>query len=261
MRFFIVFILFVFCSHSKIEAQTYEISYSENKLEFYASLGFWTSVQMADLLRKPEVLDDFDDIDPENIWRLDRGALNQNAPGADRLSDWLLYASIGSPLLFTFADDKLRGQAKQITQLALQGYLIENGLNQFAKMYAERPRPYVYRKGIAILDEPISKNSTKSFFSGHSSSAAYFSFFAAKVYHDLHPDNPWRYAVWGGAGVLAGATGLQRYRAGKHFMTDIAVGWLVGGGLGILIPELYRIDSPWKLGAGRRGVKVTFRID
>ena len=97
------------------------------------------------------------------------------------------------------------------------------------------------------------------FFSGHTSSSAYFSFFTAKVFADTHPNSKWKPVVWGSAIALPAMTGYLRYKAGKHFPTDVIVGYGVGAAFGILIPELYKNKNfNLKVGSDQIGLVYTF---
>jgi membrane-associated phospholipid phosphatase len=60
------------------------------------------------------------------------------------------------------------------------------------------------------------------------------------VLHDYFPERKWTKITWGAAAVVPAWTGYQRYKAGKHFPTDVIAGYLVGGACGILIPELHK---------------------
>ena len=78
---------------------------------------------------------------------------------------------------------------------------------------------------------------------------AILSVFAAKVYNDLYPDSRWRKWVWVGALAVPAATAWYRYRAGKHFPTDVTVGYAIGAGLAWLVPTLHkRKNSALSLG-------------
>ena len=79
----------------------------------------------------------------------------------------------------------------------------------------------------------------KSFFSGHTSMTAANSFYAAKVYADMYPDSKWKPWVWTAAALLPAVTAQQRMAAGKHFFTDVLVGYGVGALIGWGIPQLH----------------------
>jgi membrane-associated phospholipid phosphatase len=83
----------------------------------------------------------------------------------------------------------------------------------------------------------LNRSTTRlSFVSGHTANTGAPSFFAATVLHDLNPDSPSRPYFWAGAAVVPQATAYARYRAGKHFLTNIAAGYALGAAPGILIP-------------------------
>lgn len=227
-------------SIQNLNGQTYDFKFKEKKEFIFSSLAIWSGIKTYDILRGGEYIDDFEDIDPGLLWRIDQRSLLRNSPKANRVSDFTLYSAIALPIITVLVDPKLRSEGWDIALMGLSGYLLENSVNQFFKIVAERPRPYIYQQAESIINQRISKNSLKSFFSGHASSAAYFSFFAAKVYADTHPESKIKPLVWGTAAFLSGATGYLRYRAGKHFYTDVIVGWIVGGLSGILVPQMHK---------------------
>ena len=81
------------------------------------------------------------------------------------------------------------------------------------------------------------------FFSGHASVVATSSFFMVKVYFDLHPDAKNKALWYGLAAVPPIVTGYCRYKAGKHFPTDILTGLAFGTINGILTPELHKKEG------------------
>ncbi len=233
-------LVLLYFSTNLVNAQTYQFSFKEDKGVLFSSMAIWSGIKTYDLLRNAEYIDDYEDIDPSRLWKIDRRSLQRNSSKADRLSDAFLYTSISLPFLSALLDPTMQSEATNIAWMGISGYLIESSINQIFKISTERPRPYIYQRAEAVLNQPINKNSTKSFFSGHASSAAYFTFFAAKVFADTHPDSKLKPFVWSAAALLSGTTGYLRYRAGKHFYTDVLTGLVFGAGLGILIPELYR---------------------
>ncbi len=64
----------------------------------------------------------------------------------------------------------------------------------------------------------------------------------AKVYSDVNPDasETGKVLVWSGAAALPAAVGYFRIQAGQHFLTDVALGYVLGAGVGILVPELHK---------------------
>jgi membrane-associated phospholipid phosphatase len=64
----------------------------------------------------------------------------------------------------------------------------------------------------------------------------------AKVLWDYHPE--WgnkRWWLWAAAMVPPAFVGYNRYKAYKHFPTDVIFGTAVGAAVGILNPQLHKI--------------------
>ncbi|MDX1284924.1 MAG: phosphatase PAP2 family protein, partial [Draconibacterium sp.] len=127
-----------------------------------------------------------------------------------------------------------------------------------------RARPFNYHSEVPI-EEKTANESRNSFFSGHVSSAATASFFMAKVYSDYHPElgnkKLWLFIA---ALVPPSVVGYYRYKAMKHYPSDILIGLGVGATAGVLIPHLHKIkEKETKLSflpfAGRySGLKVNY---
>lgn len=185
-------------------------------------------------------------LNPNNVNWFDRGATRQHSDGFRRTSDELLRASILAPGLLMLGKTP---RSKPLTLAVMMGetFLVTEGITKMGKVLVRRNRPLTYNSDFS-LGEQMSENARQSFPSGHTSVTAGMSFFTAKVFHDLYPDSKLRPYVWAGAAILPAVTGYSRYRAGKHFPTDIIVGYALGATVGILIPELHK--SPGKRGLG-----------
>ena len=94
------------------------------------------------------------------------------------------------------------------------------------------------------LSQKSGRDARMSFFSGHTSTVAAFSFFGAKVFSDYSDNTTHKALVWTGAVILPAVVGYLRVRAGRHFPTDVIAGYLVGGAIGYLVP--YPQQSPWR---------------
>ena len=117
--------------------------------------------------------------------------------------------------------------------------LINYNLTGTLKATTRRLRPYAYRISPTEGGE-ISSTTNQSFISGHTSTVAAASFFTAKVLTDMHPDSPVKPLIWASAIALPAATGYLRYKAGKHFPSDVIVGYGVGALIGFFVPHLHR---------------------
>lgn len=169
---------------------------------------------------------------------LDRVAIASEVPGAADGSDWLLNSSLALPALFLLPNNTRKDFGK-IALIYGEVLLITKGLTQLTKASVLRPRPFVFNESISELEKG-NRNARFSFFSGHTSMTAANCFFAAKVFSDYFPDSGWKPVVWGVAAAIPTVTGYLRVAAGRHYPTDVIVGYGVGAALGILIPQLHK---------------------
>jgi len=123
----------------------------------------------------------------------------------------------------------------------LETMLVNNSLTALSKTFFRRTRPYAYNDDVDLTLK-LGKATRFSFFSGHTSNVAAASFFSAKVYSDNNPGSKMRNVYWGTAAIIPAIQGYLRVKGGKHFPTDVIVGYVVGAVAGILVPELHRID-------------------
>ena len=127
--------------------------------------------------------------------------------------------------------------------------LFSMGLVNTAKGLAQRTRPFAYGTA-APIDELTSPHARLSFFSGHTCFAATASFFAARVFADMHPDSKARSWVWASAAAIPAGVATMRILAGKHFLSDVLTGYAVGAAVGILVPTLHRTNAAKRISMG-----------
>jgi membrane-associated phospholipid phosphatase len=192
---------------------------------------------------------------------LDRIAIGLNSGHAGNLSDVTLYASMGLPLVL-LTGKKMREQFPKILLLFGETILINQGLTDIIKSTSLRPRPYVHSENFDPASI-LSSNDRASFLSGHTSASAAASFFVARVFSDYYPDSKLKPWVWSMAAGIPGLTGYLRVKSGKHYPTDVLAGYVLGAGVGVLVPALHRKpmssrNVTWI--AGARGVLVKYRF-
>lgn len=226
--------------HVPTFAQTYQFQFKKDQLELYTSIGLNIGLHIYDRLRPSEIFDDYWELDKNALWSIDRDAVNHYSHKADRWSDVLLYTSILSPAAVYLTKYDKKNKVGNIFLMGVQGFLIQDAMNLSFKIMAERPRPYMYNFTEETLLLRSNKNDTKSFYSGHVSTSAYFSFFCARVLTDLNPESKLIPVYWTLASSIPALTGYLRFKAGKHFPTDIIMGYIVGASYGILIPAIYK---------------------
>lgn len=173
-----------------------------------------------------------------DVWAFDRSPTYNWSRPAAKTSDGLMLFAMASPTLLLL-DPNVRRHAPKVTVMALQVFALNTGITNLTKVLAHRTRPFVYNPN-APLEYKTRPDARLAFFSGHTSVTSSMSFFTAKVFHDYNPNSKARPYIWAAAALVPATTGYLRWRAGKHFITDILVGYAVGALVGIGIPELYK---------------------
>ena len=178
-------------------------------------------------------------LDRGDIWGLDRLATRKRDRTALLISDLTGYGATALPLSL-LVSARVRDNAGDAGLLYVQAALLNGGLTQLVKNTARRTRPYAYNPAVPLSQKRV-KDTRRSFFSGHTSNAAVNSFFTAQVYADFYPEREERGWVWVSAALLPAVTGTTRVLSGNHYWTDVLVGYVVGAGIGVLVPRLYRL--------------------
>ena len=186
-------------------------------------------------------------LDPNNINRFDRSATMQDvefAPTARIISDVGLLGANVLPMLL-LADKKIRQDWGPLLLLFLETQAATGNLYSWgSSVHIDRIRPLVYNPDVPWA-ERAGVRTQNAYYSGHTSVSASASFFTAKVYCDYHPElGNKKYLVYSLALIPPVFTGYFRYKAMKHFPTDVITGVIVGAGTGILIPYLHKITGP-----------------
>lgn len=114
--------------------------------------------------------------------------------------------------------------------LLLQNTLLTANLTQTVKVLVGRERPSQWN----------ANDDFHSFFSGHSSLTA--SAAASSLWYAYNVPNAPKHAKiigWSAAGISL-VTGILRIGAGKHYPSDVIIGWTVGTGVALLNAHLHR---------------------
>jgi len=191
------------------------------------------------------------EIDPEkvanlsesDINRFDKVALNmdyKNLDNASTVSDIGLNIATALPILL-FLDKEIRHDWLDIIFLYAEAHAFNIlAYSVVGPNVVDRYRPICYYDELSI-EERTQERFRNSFFSGHTSTAAVGSFFAAKVYSDYHPElGNKKYLLFGAACIPPAIVGLYRVKAAKHFPSDVIAGFSIGAAVGILTPHLHK---------------------
>lgn len=174
-----------------------------------------------------------------DIPTFDRSAsYNWSKPSA-LTSDVLMYTAIASPS-FLMIDKDIRKDWLKIGTIWAETMALTTGITNLTKVLVKRTRPFVYNPD-APLEYKTRNDAQYSFFSGHTSVTASMCFMTAKIYSDYHPNSKALPYIWAGAAIVPAATAFFRWKAGKHYFTDVLIGYLSGAAIGILVPHLHKI--------------------
>jgi hypothetical protein len=186
--------------------------------------------------KQPLTFEELSNLKPTDVNKFDRYAIYQHSKAAAISSDVFQYFGMVSPSLL-FIDKNIRKDWKTVLPIWIETFAITSTLTMFSKELAKRKRPYVYSD--YDNGNKYSKNALSSMWSGHTSITA-ASTFIAMVYADYHPDSRWKPLMWTGCVVLPALTALTRVKAGKHYWTDVIVGYAIGALVGTMTPYLHR---------------------
>lgn len=245
------FLLLLFCLNSfgQIPKISSEKIYALNlKIEVPGTIGLLggTLFGFEYLTRKSTLeLEEVLSLNRNNIWWFDRIATKQDASFRNRahnISDFFLNSSVLLPGVLAF-DDKIRKDCFDLLVLYGETHAINTSFYILNAGFISRTRPFCYHPDVPPEDK-LARETRNSFFSGHVSSAASASFFMAKVYSDYHPEmGNKKYWLYAAAVIPPSLVGYYRFRAMKHFPTDILLGFGIGAAAGVLIPEMHRIKE------------------
>lgn len=186
------------------------------------------------------------DTSTDKIPAFDRGAVKQSNESYLVASDYALYLSLALPLL-SLADGNINDNAVTSIVLYVETLTIGAGVYNATSGFVSRRRPLTYNTKDFTIEERTASNVKESFFSGHASISACASFCGAKIFNDFHPHSTLTPVVWTVAATLPAFISFSRYKAGKHFPSDVVTGYLVGATIGYMVPELHRIDKKDRL--------------
>lgn len=172
---------------------------------------------------------------------LDRDAVKNWSEDYSFASDLLVSFSAAAPALL-FLSEKVRKDFITVSAMYLETVIYSMSLPYLSKGSFQRARPFVYNNNVP-LEEKLTSDARKSFFSGHATLAFSMAVFFSTVYGDYFPDSKYKPYVWAGSLIIATLTGYSRFEAGKHFPTDIIAGAIVGSAIGYIIPQIHKSNE------------------
>jgi len=191
---------------------------------------------------KPDLTEtELANLNGDDIWGINRGAVGNYSEEADELSYIPFYASFATPLLMLLGENE-RSNFGQISVMFIETMATTGAFFTITAGNIQKSRPLVYNENLSTEDR-LDSDAQRSFFAGHTAATAAATFFTAKVFHDFNPDSPAVPFVWAGAVAVPAYVGYLRTKAGKHFFTDNLIGFGIGAACGILVPEIHKIGN------------------
>jgi len=193
------------------------------------------------------------DLDSNEINSLNRGiitsidnvALNQNSAQYTQYSQISDYFQIPVFLLpgLLIIDKKIRKDWGDLLYMYVEGHVITFTFYNYSPLgptFNNKYRPLTYYEELPMADR-ISGNNRNSFYSGHTASVTYTTFFMTKVYCDYHPEiGSSKYLWYAVASIPPLLESYFRIKSLAHFPSDCAVGYGLGAICGIVIPALHK---------------------
>lgn len=215
----------------------YKLSFAKDITIPSVSLAMIGTAFLLEKNRPALTLGQINALDRSSVNLMDRNATYNYSKAAATWSDGFMLGTGVLPLLFLI-DERSRKDFGKVAIIYSEIFLVNVALTNLTKELVKRKRPYLYNPKVPIEDK-LHKDSQHSFFSGHVSVTAAMTFGFAQMYSDYFPDSKAKPGVWFAAAVVPLITAILRNRAGKHYWSDVAIGYLVGASVGILIPRIH----------------------
>ena len=181
---------------------------------------------------------ELDTLDRNKLWKLDRKVTNYHSPNALKISD------IGQGVVFALpltllALKPVRKNILPHLLMMQEVFILTTGITYMAKVLVKRPRPYAYNSA-SNIEERSNPKARNSFPSGRTSFTSAYSFFTASLIQEYSENKTVKTVAWVGAFTLPAAMAYLRVTSGQHFYTDVLAGYVLGGAIGWLIPEIHK---------------------
>ncbi|MFY0654164.1 MAG: phosphatase PAP2 family protein [Cyclobacteriaceae bacterium] len=224
------------------EPRPYELSFKHEIPFILTGLGTMTAGFIAQAANNEKFLNlaDVNQLDVNGISSFDRSAVYNTSNKAASYSDFFRTSITLLPIYFV-SNHHTKEDIWPLVAMSLEVMSTTFGLTNLSKNIVRRPRPFAYNPDTP-LEKKFKLDTKRSFFSGHTSHTAAFTFFMAKVVSDYHPNmkKGLKAIMWGGAVLIPATTAYLRVLAGRHFPTDVMAGYAVGAFVGYIIPHFHR---------------------
>ncbi len=173
----------------------------------------------------------------DSVNQFDRSATRQNSKLCGYLSDAALYTSVALPLL-QLVNKNTRKDFGKVAGISAETFVVNLAITDLFKETIKRKRPLLYNENVPV-NKKYKKDNFKSFYSGHTSTVSAMSYSFAEMYAGYNPHSKLKPLVWSTCAAFPLLTGVLRYKAGKHFWTDVITGYIAGAVVGLATPYVH----------------------
>lgn len=242
----------VYCQSpdSSVRPRRYHVNYVTGSIIIGIGLGT-DAFAISRIKDKPTISPaELQALNPDHVNSFDRWALQQNPSG---YSNYSKLSDIIEPPLFILLP-ALLGLDKKVPKkewldilfMYAEGHTITFTFYNYTWLGPtahDRFRPLTYYTQLPVAARMDGGN-RNSFYSGHTASVAFTSFFVAKVYCDYHPELGFgKYLVYTGALIPPVVMAYFRVRSLAHFPSDALVGLGLGAAVGIAVPAIHKMKD------------------
>jgi len=236
VRFIIFLFLVNFLLINKVLSEKIKYDFGENNFEainlinlINFSTGYYLNYEL-NVLNENEIKKLISE--KGNINELDNISINCYSKNYAELSDLLLTSMLVSPIILNSDIIKLQNGVDKFYFTSLFSVL---SLNYLTKNLLQRERPFVYNESVDN-DLKFNKDARLSFFSGHTSMA--FCIFMINTLVTQNNNEINKFVMYSSLAV-ASFIAYLRVVAGKHFLTDVLAGAIVGTIVPLLLDKYF----------------------
>jgi membrane-associated phospholipid phosphatase len=235
---------------SSIRPRRYHVNYVTGSIILAVGLGT-DALAISRIKGKPAVTPaELQALNPDVLNSMDRWALRQDPTNYRQYSK--LSDVIEPPLFIVLPallglDKKIpKREWMDILFMYFEGHTITFTFYNYSWLgptFQNRFRPLTYYSQLPLADRTNGGN-RNSFYSGHTASVAFTTFFITKVFCDYHPDLGFgKYVLYTAALIPPVVMGYFRVRALAHFPSDDLVGLMLGAVIGVAVPALHKAED------------------
>ncbi len=196
-------------------------------------------------------------LDIDDVNSFDKLTLYSYSPVSAKISDYMVASMAVMPFAVNWIDNSSSDYVKE-SLIIFETIAISSALNNIVKYSVSRPRPYIYSDK-ASEKEKSNRDAHLSFYSGHST----FAFSAAVSFATIMSkrfDKTWQKSlIWGIPLSLASTVAFLRVNAGKHFLSDVLTGAVIGSSIGWLVPYLHEKNGNQIIAGGsQQGIIIGY---